>query len=83
MSVPEIKIADLVGVREHTEGDTVELWTNQAGRVVVRAWNECHNNHTDVDLVDLVSWLKSGSLFLGDSGNEPQTISVLPVTKRN
>ena len=32
----DMKIADLAGVREHAEGDTVELWLNENGRIVVR-----------------------------------------------
>lgn len=57
----EIKLAELTGVREHTEGDAVELWMNQTGRIVIRAFNECHNNCTDVDLSDLLEWLRLGT----------------------
>jgi hypothetical protein len=60
----ETKIANLLTVREHCEGDTVELWLNRAGRLVVRAFNEYHNNHTDVDLGDLLSWLQTGGCSL-------------------
>jgi hypothetical protein len=58
----EIKLATLEGVREHTEHDLVELWLNKAGRIVVRAYNECHNNFTDVDLVELFDWAKGHAL---------------------
>jgi hypothetical protein len=27
---------------------------------VIRAFNECGNNYTQVDLLDLIEWLKSG-----------------------
>jgi hypothetical protein len=50
------KICDLEGVREYVEGATVELWRHpKNGRLVVRAWNECGNNYTDVDLFDLAA----------------------------
>lgn len=54
--LPCMKLATLNGVREHTEGSLVELWLNRSGRVVIRAFNECDNNHTDVDLIDLLHW---------------------------
>ena len=57
--LPVTKIATLPGVREHNEGEPVELWFNENGRVVIRAWNECHNNYTDVDLFDLLEWAKT------------------------
>jgi hypothetical protein len=54
--IASTKLATLVGVREHSEGSPVELWLNRSGRVVVRAFNECGNNYTEVDLFDLLSW---------------------------
>lgn len=54
----EVKIATLEGVREYNECEPVELWI-RAGRIIVRAFNECRNNHTDVDLVDLLGRLQS------------------------
>ena len=57
----ETKIATLEGVREHNEHEPVELWLSPLGRVVIRAYNECRNNITDVDLADLLDWLRSGS----------------------
>lgn len=54
--MPPTKLATLDGVREHGEGSPVELWLNRSGRVVVRAFNECSNNCTDVDLLDLLNW---------------------------
>jgi hypothetical protein len=55
----EVKLATLEGVREYNEREPVELWV-RAGRVILRAFNECHNNHTDVDLRDLLTWLQAG-----------------------
>ena len=51
----ETKIATLLDVREHTERLDVELWLNPNYRLVVRAYNECGNNYTDVDLFDLLA----------------------------
>jgi hypothetical protein len=49
------------GVREHGEGFPVELRRDpRSGRLLIRAFNECGNNYTDVDLGDLVGWLQSG-----------------------
>lgn len=69
----ETMIASLPTVREHTEGDQVELWLNRSGRLVLRAFNECHNNHTDVDLVDLLAWLRTGEAggVIGDEWGIP------------
>jgi hypothetical protein len=55
-----IKIATLNDVREYTDNDPVELWLNDKGRIVIRAYNECQYNYTDVDLIDLLCWAKSG-----------------------
>ena len=57
----ETKIATLEGVREHTEGMPVELWMLASGSVVVRAFNEGGFNYTNVDLAELLNWLKFGS----------------------
>lgn len=57
-----IKIATLSSVREHNEGDPVELWLVDNGRMVVRCFNECGNNHTDLDLFELLGWVKSNGI---------------------
>ncbi len=50
----------MASVREYTEGlYPVELWRRD-GRLVIRAYNECGNNCTEVDLWDLQDWLVSG-----------------------
>jgi hypothetical protein len=56
---PEVKLCEMAGVREHSEHFPVELWRNH-GRLVIRAYSECGNNATDLDLFDLVVWLSSG-----------------------
>jgi hypothetical protein len=48
------KLATLDAVRERTDGDPVELWLTGEGRVVIRAYNECGNAYTEVDLFDLL-----------------------------
>lgn len=45
------------GVREYTEGCPVEL-TRSAARLVIKATNEGGNNVTEVDLLDLLDWIK-------------------------
>lgn len=59
-TLPITKVATLPSVREYTEGEPVELWVGTNGRVVLRAWNECRNNYTDVDLFDLLDWCRTG-----------------------
>lgn len=55
------KICELEGVREYTDGYPVELQRHQeTGRLVVVAYNECHNASTRVDLLDLIAWLQGG-----------------------
>jgi hypothetical protein len=51
----------MAGVAERCEGLPVELWRSDNGRLMVRAYNECGNNHTDVDLWNLIDWLQRGS----------------------
>jgi hypothetical protein len=37
------------------------LWRiGESGRLVIRAYNECGNNITEVDLWDLMDWLQTG-----------------------
>jgi hypothetical protein len=79
---PEIKLAVLSGVREQNEHEPVELWLNESGRVVVRAFDECLNNYTDVDLADLLDWLRSGSASKALE-NGKYGIAALPTTERD
>jgi hypothetical protein len=54
-------LSEMTGVREYGEGYPVELVRNQAtNRLVLRAWNECHNNKIEIDLYDLLDWLQKG-----------------------
>jgi hypothetical protein len=49
------------GVREHSEGYPVDLCRDPAsGRLTIRARNEGGNNITQVDLLDLIDWLRLG-----------------------
>ncbi len=67
-------VSPLGGMREHNEKMPVELWRVHGGRLVVRAWNECGNNATDVDLLDLLEWVRCAPKdILGDvpNGNNP------------
>lgn len=68
------KIATLDGVRELTEGEPVELWMSDTGRVVVRAYNECGNNYTEVDLLGLIEWSRN-------RGDESTRIPSLPTVE--
>jgi hypothetical protein len=55
------KICRMDGVREHCEGDPVELWReDDKGRLVIRAYGESGNCCTEVDLFDVVDWLSAG-----------------------
>jgi len=55
------KIAVMDGVREHTEGEQVELGRSETtGGLVVRAYNEGRCNVTEVDLFDLLNWPRVG-----------------------
>jgi hypothetical protein len=54
----------MLGVREYAEGMMVELDisdtdSQQAGRLVIRAKNECGHNCTEVDLLDLLNWIQA------------------------
>lgn len=57
--MPRIFVMD--GLRELTEGYPVELWRDEkSGRLVVRAKNEGGCNITEIDLFDLINWLRAG-----------------------
>ena len=47
------------GVTEYIEEEEVSLITDEAGHLVILAINECGNNHTQVDLLQLIQWLKT------------------------
>jgi len=50
---------EMAGVREYCECKRVELGMHEdSGRLVVRAWNEGGSNCTEVDVLELVAWLK-------------------------
>ena len=82
-----IRLYTLAGVRDSTDGDPVELRRDsETGRLMIVAWNECHNNVTRIDLFDLIEWFvpalpivasRAGSLFQRDTaqsdGNDPET----------
>lgn len=54
-------VAELVGVREYVEGSSVLLVRNQQnGRLMIRAYNEGGQNFTEIDLFDLLSYLREG-----------------------
>lgn len=53
-------IAEMHGVRGSDTGFPVQLFRDdETGRIVVRAINEGGYACTDVDLLDLISWLQS------------------------
>lgn len=64
-----IKIATLGGVCEYNEGEAVELWLNSDGRAVVKAYNECGNNYTAIDLRDLLDWVSGNMDPLAEKEN--------------
>ena len=60
------RVCDMDGVPEFNEGYTVELWRNDDnGRLTIRAYNAAHNLSTDVDLLALLAWLRSGDAKAG------------------
>jgi len=63
-------VAELTGVREYVEGSPVELVRDQEnGRLVIRAYNEGGNNFTEIDLYDLLAYLRSGPEMAGEGLN--------------
>jgi len=54
-------VCEIESVREYIEGSTVQLVRRQPDRrLVIRAYNEGGNSYTDVDLFDLLDWLRNG-----------------------
>jgi hypothetical protein len=62
-ALAEMKITTLREVREWKEDMPVELWVNRGGRLVLRAYNEDGHNSTEIDVFDLLAWLKLGNVF--------------------
>ena len=54
--ITDTKIAHLYDVKELGEGGPVEIWLYK-GRIVIRAYNCSGNEHTNIDLEDLMSCL--------------------------
>lgn len=54
----ETKIA-VLPVRELKEGYPVELWVNDKGRLVVRTYSVDRYGESDLDLFDLVDWVRT------------------------
>lgn len=49
-----------IPVREYAEEMDVELRMNTASdRLVIRCYNECGYNCTELDLMDLIEWAKN------------------------
>lgn len=74
-AIVETQIASLPDVREWNEHLPVELWVNRANRLVLRAYNEDGHNSTEVDVVDLLAWLKREN---GIEGFANSVSSLLP-----
>lgn len=54
----ERKIA-VLPIRELKEGYPVELWANDKGRLVVRTYSVDRYGESDLDLFDLVAWVRT------------------------
>ena len=54
----ERKIA-VLPIRELKEGSPVELWANDKGRLVVRTYSVDRYGESDLDLFDLVDWVRT------------------------
>ncbi len=64
-AIIETQIATLPDVREWNEEMPVELWINRANRLVLRAYNEAGHNSTEIDVFDLLAWLRREHGFAG------------------
>jgi hypothetical protein len=45
-------------VREYNEKMPVKIYLNKNKRPVIVAYNECGYNRTQVDLIDVIEWVK-------------------------
>ncbi len=54
-----------------------------AGVLVVRAYNECGNNYTEVDVWDLLDWLRFGPKESTAADGGPELTSDGDGTRRN
>jgi hypothetical protein len=62
-------IAEMTGVRSYGNEPDVELWLNESGRLVIVAYNEAGCAATEVDLWDILNWVRVGQaaeLVLGE-----------------
>jgi hypothetical protein len=57
-----------IPVREYCEEMQVELRMRSNDRLVIRCYNECGNNITEMDLMDLLEYLKKqGAVHVVDT----------------
>jgi hypothetical protein len=68
------ELATIDAVRELSEGELVELWLTVDRVVVVRAFNECRNAYTDIDIYALLGALR---------GREDSKVASTVTTFRN
>jgi hypothetical protein len=67
------KLCEMAGVRGG-DGFPVELWRHdETGRLTIVAYNQAGCDSVDIDLWDLINWLRSGAgsgllLETGESG---------------
>ena len=47
------------GVTEYCEGDPVFLVQLETNRMAIKAFNEAGYNSTEVDLIELIRWIKT------------------------
>jgi len=77
-----VKISAIPKVREWIEEMPVELWFNREGRVVLKAFNECGYNCTEIDVFDLLDWFDEKGTF-NVTRNEAHKESTRTVDRSN
>jgi hypothetical protein len=67
-------------IREYTEAYEVEIVdflggnASSSDRLIIRAYNEGHNNVTEVDLLDVIKWVKDNKPELICENSKTQEI---------
>ena len=53
-----MNIGSTKNIREYSEKRSVAITKHDNGRWIIKAWNECGDNYTEVDLQDVIDWAK-------------------------
>jgi hypothetical protein len=77
------KIAKMTGVRSYGNEPEVELWFHESARLVIVAYNEAGHAATEVDLWDVLNWVRTGQTAELELGENDSTANLKRIIRSN